>query len=724
MAAPELVWLELYPPHDLDLAAVTAMLRPLANRPRLGMLRRTPVVVFECWSDAGTLRWLLGVEPMLAAQIPAQFRAQMPRLGIVRRAPARPVVTVAVDLRLQGLANPLRLDVAPAVSAGVLRTLGELHKGEHAVLSWVIGPAQQRRQRPQPLTVRQALGIDPMPDETAQDRQFWKNKTAEPLFGVRGRIGVTGSSRRTTAILRSLVSALGIANGSHAELRASQPSARNARRLNQVFQPGITWGCVVNAAELATLLGWPLAMVDVPGVLGKHIAPVPEKLLLPSDTTRTDRILGVSLHPADDGKLVRIPVQTSKHHVHIIGPTGSGKSTLLTELARADMAAGRALFVMEPRGDLVNDILSIVPEHRRNDVVVIEPGATYSIGINPLRGPRGEAERRADQIVHLFEAWFGSSIGPRSRDILLHCLIALARLSDGTLADLPNVLTNAQFRRGVLAKVNDPLVLAPFFAWFDATSEAEKSQAVAPVLNKARSILSPSASRRLLGQAEPKFDLQDLFLKRRIALVNLNAGVLGPDNASFIGAILLTELWAAIQRRATIAAEKRHPTMLIVDEVQNYLKLPIDFGDLLAQSRGLGAAWTLAHQHLDQLNASLQASILTNARSRVVFRPLKDLKPLAAALGGGLTGDDLEQLRAFEACARLLVDGTPSQPFSVRTRAIGPSLSNPDELRKASQARYGVDGSQLDARLAKRWQSGMSSQPDGPIGVVRRRYEP
>lgn len=724
MATPELTWFELFPPRDLDLAAVTAMLRPIASRPRLGILKRTPVVVFECWGDGRGVRWLLGVESLLAAQLPDQLRAQLPQLGVVQQTTLeRPLVDVAVELRLQGLANPLRLDVAPAVGAGVLRTLGNLHKGESAVVQWVIGPAQQRRHRPQAVSVREALGIDPMPEETAQDRQFWKMKTAEALFGVRGRIGVTASSKRASSILRSLVSALAIANATHAELRASQPSARQARKLMQVVQPSITWGCVVNAAELATLLGWPVA-VDLPGALGKHVAPVLPKLLVSPDADTRTRILGVSLHPADGGKLVKVPVPTSKHHVHVIGPTGSGKSTLLTEFARADMAAGRALFVMEPRGDLTNDILSMVPEHRRDDVVVIEPGATHSIGVNPLRGPKAEAERRADQLVHLFEAWFGSSIGPRSRDVLLHCLIALARLPDGTLADLPSILTNTRFRRAVLAKVNDPIVLAPFFAWYEATSEAEKGQIVAPVLNKARSILSPSATRRLLGQAEPKFDLHDLFLKRRIVIVNLNAGVLGPDNASFIGGILLTELWAAIQRRATIAPKKRHTTMIVIDEMQNYINLPLDFGDVLAQSRGLGASWTVAHQHLDQLGSSLQASILTNARSRVVFRPLKDLKPLAAALGGGLTPDDLEQLKAFEACARLLVDGTPTRPFSVRTRAMGPSLSDPDELRKISQQRYGVDGAALDEQLAKRWAGDSGKPPDGPIGVKRRRAQP
>lgn len=720
---PDLTWHQIFPPCDLDVSAVTALLRPLANRPRVGIWRRTPVVVFECWGIQGELRWLLGVETMLAARLPGELQAQMPGLGLIEQAePQRPVPAVAAELRLQGLSNPLRLDVAPAVSSGVLSTLGGLRRGEHAVVQWVIGPAQQRRQRPVRLTIGEALGLKPMPEENAQDRQFWKQKTAESLFAVRGRIGVKASSKRANTVLRSLASSLAIANAAHAELRVGISSARKARQLQRVYQPSITtWGCVLNGAELATVLSWPLANIAAPGVLGRHVAPVPETLLLPPDAETKDRMLGVSLHPADHGQLVRMPVETCLHHVQIVGPTGSGKSTLLTEMVRADAAAGRAIFVMEPRGDLVADILAAgIPEQRRNDVVVIEPGASHPVGINPLYGPIAQAERRADELVNLFQAWHGTNIGPRSRDILLHVLIALARLPDGTLADLPMLLTNARFRRDVLATVNDPLVLTPFFAWYEGISEAERSQAVAPVLNKARGLLSPSATRRFLGQATPKFDLDDLFHKKRIVLVNLNAGVLGPENASFIGGILVTQLWAAIQRRATIPVEKRHPVMVIVDELQNYLKLPVDLGDALAQSRGVGVSWTLAHQHLDQLSPELQAGTLANARSRIVFRPgSKDLKPLATALGGGLTGDDLERLKAFEACARLLINGTLTRPFSVRTQPVGPSLSDPDKLRQASQQRYGVDGAELDRQLARRWQ-GAADTPDGPIGVKRR----
>jgi hypothetical protein len=442
---------------------------------------------------------------------------------------------------------------------------------------------------------------------------------------------------------------------------------------------------------------------------------------VPAGSTTTNRILGASLHPADKGQWVRVPDSTNSVHWHVTGTTGTGKSTMLANWARADIAAGKSVFVMEPRGDLIRDILAGIPDGRRDDVVVISPGDSRPVGINPLHGAADQAERRADELLHLFEHWFGSGVGPRSRDILLHCLIALARSADGTLADLVPLLTQRQFRKRLLGEVGDPLTLNPFFAWYEGLSEASRDAAVSPVLNKARALLTPTATRRLLGQAEPKFGLEDLFAKRRVVLVNLNAGVLGSDTAEFVAGLVLSLLWNGIQRRAAVPPGNRHQVAITVDEAANYLRLPVDLGDVLAQSRATGAAWVIANQHLDQLPTRLEAGFLANARSRLAFRPsVTDMKRLAATLGGGITPDDLEQLGAFEACARMVVDNTAAPPFSVRTLPLPPDTSDPDKLLAHSRERYGVNGQELDRIHTERWH-GEAATPPAPIGVKRRR---
>ncbi|KFU80781.1 DNA helicase HerA, contains HAS-barrel and ATPase domains [Amycolatopsis lurida] len=720
-----LTWFELYFPHELSANELTKLLQPLAYRPKLGWRRRTPIAVFELRAKAGSVRWLLGLDPQIAGELPTQLRAQLPGLVLVhRQRVGRAKTLLASEVRPVGLSQPLRVDMAANVTAGLLEVMNALGKGESAVVQWVIGPAQQRQSRPVPFNVARALGLVALTPETPDQRRQWRAKAAEPLFAVRARIGARASTPElASAIVRMLGDALQLANASHTELRVSKPTVRGARQLDLVVPVAGGWAGILNAAELAAVLGWPVdGVASLSQVHGRQY-PAPSKVLLSStlsEQTLRLRVLGVSLHPADSGKRVSMPLATARHHLHVIGPTGSGKSTLLAQLLRGDVAAGHSVLVIEPRGDLVADVLADVPQHRREDVVVIEPGGVSEVvGINPLAGGPGEAEQQADHLLHLMRELYGSSLGPRSADVLLHSLIALARDENGTFADLPVFLTNATFRRNVLAKVHDGLVLAPFFSWYDGLSEAERHQVVAPVLNKTRAFLSRTPIRRLLGQPRPRFQLDDLFNERRIVLVNLNTGVIGSETAQLIGALLVTQLWQAMQRQAKKPRSQRRPLMVAIDEVQNYLKLPVELGDLFAQARGLGVSLTVAHQHLTQLPAKLHAAILANARSRVVFRPSSDdSATLARVLGGGLTTRDLELLGGFEAYVRLLVDHQLSEPFIVRTNRLPHSATSRSEVRHASQQTYGADGAAVDAALQQRWRGG--DPPRGPIGQISR----
>ncbi|MCA1702882.1 MAG: type IV secretory system conjugative DNA transfer family protein, partial [Actinobacteria bacterium] len=145
----ELAWYELFPPRDATLADVTGMTRVLAGRPRRGVQRLTPVVSFELWLTHGRVRWLVGMDVSLARSLPAELRAQLPGLGLLRlEAPERPVPTTARELRCDRLSFPLRLDTAQAVAAGVVQLAGQLGRHETAVVQWSIGPSHNRTRQP------------------------------------------------------------------------------------------------------------------------------------------------------------------------------------------------------------------------------------------------------------------------------------------------------------------------------------------------------------------------------------------------------------------------------------------------------------------------------------------------------------------------------------------------------------------------------------------------
>lgn len=720
----DFTWFEAHPPRSLDLAGVTALVRVLAARPRLGLQQVQPVVTFELWLSHDRARWLIGCDERIARHLPGELAAQVGGLSFaaVESSPRRRPVT-AREVRMSSMAYPLRLDTAGGVAAGLLQLRHRLGKREQIVVQWTVGPSHTRVQRPTGFAPLESLGLVPPRQPEAGERAAWQVKLAEPLFGVRGRVGaVADDPKRAAQLIGPAVSALSLVSGPHARVQTLRQSSRTAELLHRVVGRTRSWSSTVNAAELAVLLGLPVSGVTVPGEGGLN--PAPRSLLVPVDKPEQaegDRLIGVSAHPRNDGAFVRLPARSATSHVHLVAPTGSGKSTLLAGWLRADMEAGRSIFLLEPKNDLVTDVLSLVPEHRRDDVVVIEPGNDDdrpAVGMNPLAGPRVDAERRADSLLHLFKAVFGSSIGARSSDVLLHALILAARLEDGSLIDVPTILTSPTFRRRVLAKVGDPLIIAPWAAGFDGLSEQEQARVVMPVLNKTRALTNRAAIRRMVGQASPRFTLDELFTSPKIVLVSLNAGVIGPETAKLLGSIILGQFWEAIQRQASVPASERRPVMAVVDELADFTA-GLDFAEILAKARGMNVSFTTAHQHLRQLNPSLRAALISNARNRVSWRPAKDD---AKTLGDvfGVPSDLLMRLPAYHAVAQVLVKNTPSTPFMVRTLPLPEPTSDPEELRRASAARYGVDPKVLDAELLARWQGGDQSQ-DGPIGMKKRR---
>jgi hypothetical protein len=166
-----------------------------------------------------------------------------------------------------------------------------------------------------------------------------------------------------------------------------------------------------------------------------------------------------------------------------------------------------------------------------------------------------------------------------------------------------------------------------------------------------------------------------------------------------------------------VSPSERRPVMAVVDELADFAA-GLDFAEVLTKARGMKVSFTVAHQHLRQLNPSLRAALLANARSRVSWRPAKDdAKPLGDVFG--VSADTLMKLPAFHAVAQVLVKGTASAPFMVKTLPLPEPTSDPETLRVASARRYGTDPATLDAELLARWQGGDSTE--GPVGITKRR---
>lgn len=424
---------------------------------------------------------------------------------------------------------------------------------------------------------------------------------------------------------------------------------------------------------------------------------------MPRRVPSQGRSLGVSA--IDPDRTVAISEKDSLQHLHVLGPTGVGKSTLLAHLALSDMEAGRGVVVIDPKGDLVTDLLARVPETRRGDVVVLDPTDPCPVGLNPLAPSDnvqpGDADLAADSVLSVFHDLYADSWGPRTHDILHASLLSLARRGDASLVMVPLLLTNPGFRRSVTARVikDDPMGLGSFWAWFEGISDAERAMAIAPLMNKLRPILLRPGLRGVFGQRQPKFAMSDVLTNRKILLVSLAKGTLGSEGAKLLGSLVVAQLWRAALGRVALAAQYRRPVMVVIDEVQDYLRLPGDLGDALAQARGLGVGFTLAHQHLAQLPTGLKAAVSANARSRVYFQLAPD-DVRAIAKDGHLELEDFMSLPAFHAYASLHVDGSNPGWASIRTLPLGRATSDPEAIRRDSADQYGRPLSEVEAEWA------------------------
>jgi hypothetical protein len=213
--------------------------------------------------------------------------------------------------------------------------------------------------------------------------------------------------------------------------------------------------------------------------------------------------------------------------------------------------------------------------------------------------------------------------------------------------------------------------------------------------------------------------MRDVFRHRRILLVNLAKGQLGPESSVLLGSLVVAKLWNTVLSRSKIAPEKRHPVFVYVDEFQDYLKIPVDFADFLAQSRGLGVGLVLAHQYLHQLDSGTRSAVLNNSQSRVAFR-LAHEDAVALANHSVPSVEDFEGLPAFNAYAQLVVGGSVDRWLSLRTRKSGAPTSDPQTLRTLSREKYGRERSTIDTAIREIYEGTDHQHQEGDIGRRRR----
>lgn len=358
-------------------------------------------------------------------------------------------------------------------------------------------------------------------------------------------------------------------------------------------------------------------------------------------------------------------------HLFVVGKTGVGKSSLLELLAKSDAEAGRGFALIDPHGDLAEHVIeSLTPQAKERLIYLDAPTSSQAYGYNPLRRVREDLiPLAASGLLETLRKLWPQAWGVRMEHVLRNSVYALLEQDDATLPDILRLFADKAYRRSIAGRVRNPIVRAFWKTEFAAYQPRLQSEMIAPIQNKLGALLSDPTLYRILVNPPEELRFRRIMDTGGILVVNLAKGRLGDDSAAMLGGLLVSTLGLAAMSRSNMPIEDRRPFHLMVDEFQSFTTLA--FANQMAELRKVRASLTLATQHLAQIDPDVRSAVIGNAGSLITFRVgADDAGSLARELQPTFDVEDLLNLPNRHFYTRLMIDGTPSRPFSARTISL------------------------------------------------------
>src|SRR5437667_2454691 len=261
-----------------------------------------------------------------------------------------------------------------------------------------------------------------------------------------------------------------------------------------------------------------------------------------------------------------------RQHIYVIGKTGSGKTTLLRNLIIQHIAVGHGVGLIDPHGDLAEELLNHIPSKRADHLVYFKPGdIEFPVGLNLLSNVAPDDRHLvASGIVTAFKSIWRDSWGPRSEYILYNAISALLDCRNATLLGVNRLLIDEEYRAKVIHQIKDPFIRS---FWTDEYANYDprfQREAIAPIQNKVGQFLLNPVVRNILGQVRSKVSIPFIMDNQRLFIANLSKGSLGHEKANLLGSLLSTQFHLGAMARANRPERERQDFYLFIDEFQNF----------------------------------------------------------------------------------------------------------------------------------------------------------
>lgn len=467
----------------------------------------------------------------------------------------------------------------------------------------------------------------------------------------------------------------------------------------------------LNTAELATIMHFPNKSVQAPHMNWLQAKRAPATAGIPSVG---DLWVGNNLY-RDTNKPIFMEREDRRRHMYIIGKTGSGKSYFLQQMALQDIINGEGIAFLDPHGDSADWLLDRIPPHRIEDVIYWNPGDTdRPMGFNILEFyDEQDKHRVVNSFVGLMQKMFDPHnqgiTGPRFERAVRNAMLSVMEEDGATLIEVMRILSDEKYANRKIPLIKDDIVRRYWTDEIAKTQEFHKSEVLGYIVSKFDRFVTNKLTRNIFGQSTSGFNMRQVMDNQKVLIVNLSKGMVGEENAQFLGLLMVPRILSAAMSRADTKEDLRKDFYLYVDEFQNFSTN--DFAQILSEARKYRLNLIVANQYIAQIDEKIRDAVFGNVGSVVSFKVgTTDAQFLETVFTPVFDSSDITNLENVNAYVKMLYQGESPPAFSINTHYKHAPFDIPKDgnekiseiVKNLSRFRYARDKDLVEAEIRDR----------------------